>query len=152
MRHSNCPGLRVSIALAALLAGSAVIAQKKASPGHAEVIAALDKKALRRGQKFYIAQCMTCHGIDGTRTSNPSARAFARAPFKNGTDPYSIWKTLTNGLGAEMPPQSGLTAEQRYDVIHFIRERFLKKRNPTQYFEVDDRAADQAETLACEAA
>src|SRR5579872_3434505 len=36
-----------------------------------------------------------------------------------------------------MPSQSWMTPEQRYDVINFIREIFLKKLNPSQYTMID---------------
>ncbi len=35
-----------------------------------------------------------------------------------------------------MPPQARLTPREKYEVIHFIREEFLKENNPDQYFEI----------------
>ena len=57
--------------------------------------------------------------------------------FRSGNDPYSIYKTLSQGLG-QMPAWTFLTPEQRYDAIHYIRETFVKPHNPSAYFKVTD--------------
>ena len=36
-----------------------------------------------------------------------------------------------------MPPQTWMVPRQKYDVIHYIREGYLKDSNPTQYVRVD---------------
>ena len=56
--------------------------------------------------------------------------------FKNGSDPYRMYQTLTRGFG-QMPPQTWMVPVQKYDVIHYIREEYLKGDNPTQYARVD---------------
>jgi hypothetical protein len=48
-----------------------------------------------------------------------------------------MWLTLTEGFG-QMVPQMQYTPEERYDVVHFIREVFIRGANPDQYFEVTD--------------
>ena len=47
-----------------------------------------------------------------------------------------MYRTLTYGYG-QMTPQSWMVPRQKYDVIHYIRETFLKENNPTQYVVVD---------------
>ena len=37
-----------------------------------------------------------------------------------------------------MPPQVQLVPGQKYDVIHFIRESFIKDHQPDAYFEISD--------------
>jgi hypothetical protein len=47
-----------------------------------------------------------------------------------------MYQTITRGFGL-MTPQRQLVPQQKYDVIHFIREAYLKSHNPTQYVPVD---------------
>ena len=102
---------------------------------HATLIQKWDVQSLARGEKLYTAVCITCHGTPEKVGTLPTSRAFWKEPFKNGSDPLSIYKTIETGTN-QMPPQLGMTPEQRYDVVHFIRETFLKPLNPSQYFAV----------------
>ncbi len=102
---------------------------------HATAIEKWDAPSLARGEKLYTAVCITCHGTPEKVGTLPTSRAFWKEPFKNGSDPLSIFKTIVTGTN-QMPPQLWLTPEQCYDVIHFVRETFLKPLNPTQYFAV----------------
>ena len=36
-----------------------------------------------------------------------------------------------------MAPQTWMVPRQKYDVIHYLRETYLKPHNPTQYAKVD---------------
>lgn len=65
----------------------------------------------------------------------PAARSFTDGEFENGADPYSMFQTITNGY-KQMPGQSWLEPSDRYAVIHYIREAFLKKENPDQHVDV----------------
>src|SRR5580704_8812518 len=103
---------------------------------HAGIISAWDPQSVVRGQKLFQIACAPCHGTDGVHTINPQSRPFAVDKFKNGSDPYSLYKTITKGF-KNMPSESWMTPGQRYDVIHFIRETFLKKLNPSQYATID---------------
>ena len=105
------------------------------SINHANVISKWDPQSLERGEKLYTAVCITCHGTPDRQGTLPTSRAFWKEPFKNGNDPLSLYHTIGNGLN-QMPPQRWMTPEQRYDVIHFLREKFLKPFNPNQYFHV----------------
>jgi mono/diheme cytochrome c family protein len=99
---------------------------------HAQIIRSLDDAALERGKAIYHSVCFACHGVDGKTPTNPQARSFADAPMLNGSDPFSLWKTLTYGFNT-MPAHTFLTPQQRYDSIHYLREAFLKPLNPSQY-------------------
>ena len=46
------------------------------------------------------------------------------------------------GFG-QMPPQTWMVPVQKYDVIHYIREEYLKGTNPTQYSRIDRGYLDQ---------
>ena len=104
---------------------------------HARLIARWNQSSVERGAKLFQIACAPCHGTDGVHTINPQSRPFAVDKFQNGRDPYSLFKTISYGF-KNMPSQAWMTPEQRYDVINFIRETFLKKLNPSQYFEVSD--------------
>ncbi len=99
---------------------------------HAGIIAALDAKSLRRGEAIYDRNCANCHGTKDRPGSLPTSLAFARGKFKNGSDPYGIYRTLTHGFGL-MTPQPWMVPQQKYDVIHYLREAYLKPHNPSQY-------------------
>jgi mono/diheme cytochrome c family protein len=107
--------------------GGEIAAQENVD--HAGIISAWDPQSVVRGQKLFQIACAPCHGTDGVHTINPQSRPFAVDKFKNGSDPYSLYKTITRGF-KNMPSQSWMTPEQRYDVIDFIRETFLKKLIP----------------------
>jgi hypothetical protein len=108
---------------------------------HAGIISHWDSQSLQRGQGLFQIACAPCHGMNGVQTLNPQARPFAVEKFKNGSDPYSMFKTITRGFKG-MPSQTWMTPEQRYEVIQFIRETFVKKLNPTQHTKVDQAYLD----------
>ena len=104
---------------------------------HAGLIANWTEEFYHKGQVTYRTACYSCHGDTEQPGSIPNSRQFWSEPFKNGSDPLSLYNTLTRGYGM-MPPQVRLTPREKYEVIHFIREEFLKENNPDQYFEVTD--------------
>ena len=110
---------------------------------HAGLIRALDDKAFKRGEAIYTRVCANCHGTKDQPGSLPTSPKFAAHKFKNGSDPYSLYQTLTHGYGL-MAPQTWMVPRQKYDVIHYLREAYLKPHNPTQYAKVDDAYLAQA--------
>jgi putative heme-binding domain-containing protein len=99
---------------------------------HAGIIGALDAASYRRGEAVYNRVCVNCHGTKDQAGSLPTSLRFASGTFKNGSDSFAMYQTLTRGYG-QMPAQSWMVPEQKYDVIHFIREAYLKPHNPSQY-------------------
>ncbi len=99
------------------------------SVNHAELLRQLGPENLANGERIYANLCANCHGKDGRTPSLPIARAFGTGPFKFGSDPYSMYRTLTDGNGL-MGPQTWMTPQERYDVIHYIRESFMKPLYP----------------------
>lgn len=103
---------------------------------HAGLIAGLGPSNLRNGEAIYTQICANCHGTIDRPGSMPTSLRFASGTFRNGSDPYAIYRTLTHGLGL-MPAQPSLVPRQKYDVIHYLRETFLKPLNPSQYRRID---------------
>jgi len=99
---------------------------------HAALIQSWDQAALRRGAELYQSVCLACHGTPTEAGSLPTSRAFWKEPFKNGSDPFSVYRTLNEGLG-QMPAWPFLTPRQCYDLIHYLREEFLKPHNQAAY-------------------
>jgi putative heme-binding domain-containing protein len=90
------------------------------------------RESFERGEKLFHRVCANCHGTLDAPGSLPTAPRFAEGKFKAGSDPYAIYRTLTFGNGM-MVSQNWMVPSQKYDVIHYLRETFLKDRNPTWY-------------------
>jgi cytochrome c5 len=101
---------------------------------HAALIQKWDNESLARGEKLYTAVCITCHGTPEQPGTLPTSRAFWKEPFKNGSDPFSLYKTIGQGLN-QMPPQLWMTPEQRYDVVYFYGKRSSKNTIPKSTFQ-----------------
>ena len=102
---------------------------------HAELVAGWNEKSLEEGRQIYSTLCVVCHGMKEQPGSLPNALRFAEGPFKNGSDPLSMFTTLTKGFGM-MVPQPQYTTAQKYSVIQYIRETFLRPHNPSQFTEI----------------
>jgi mono/diheme cytochrome c family protein len=98
---------------------------------HAEIVSGWNAQTLAEGETIYKTLCVVCHGTKEQPGSLPTALRFTEGQFKNGSDPYSMFVTLTKGFG-QMVPQPQYTTAQKYAVIHYIRETFLRPHNPSQ--------------------
>lgn len=105
------------------------------SADHAAVVAGWNDRTLAEGKAIYDALCVACHGTREAPGSLPTALRFAEGVFKNGSDPDSMFHTLTRGYG-QMVPQNQYTTAQKYSVIQYIRETFLRPHNPSQFVAV----------------
>ena len=103
---------------------------------HAKLIGAETNEFYHKGQIVYRNVCFNCHGNKDQEGSMPNSLKFWADSLKHGADPYAMYQTLTRGFGM-MAPQSQLTPQEKYEVINFIRYKFMKEDNPTQFFEVD---------------
>lgn len=104
---------------------------------HAGLLRDLDARSFVRGKAIYQRVCANCHGTQDQPGSMPTSPRFVDGKLKNGADPLRMYRTLTEGY-AMMTPQYWMVPEQKYDVIHYIREAFFKPHNPTQYVAVDE--------------
>ncbi len=96
---------------------------------HARIIEQVESGKSRQGQQIYEVSCIQCHGPDGNTPSLATARAFGTQKLKFGADPYSMFKTLSHGNGL-MAAATALSPRERYEVIGYIRYRFMKGSNP----------------------
>src|SRR6185369_15407000 len=99
---------------------------------HADLVDGWNEKTLEEGRQVYSTLCVVCHGTKEQPGTLPTALRFAEGQFKNGADPYSMFTTLTKGFG-QMVPQPQYTTAQKYAVIQYIRETFLRPHNPGQF-------------------
>jgi cytochrome c5 len=70
-------------------------------PTHAEIISRWNAQNLARGKQLYETICITCHGTPKRKVLSPTSRPFWKEPFKNGNDPFSMYKTPFRGLGPD---------------------------------------------------
>ena len=103
---------------------------------HAGLIGTWNAESLKRGEAIYQRVCANCHGTKDQPGSLPTSLRFAEGKFKNGSDPLAMYHTLTRGFGL-MAPQTWMVPSQKYDVIHYIRETYLRPHNPSQFAAVD---------------
>jgi len=104
---------------------------------HGAIVRAWGAESFSRGKTIYHQLCVTCHGTPEKPGSLPTALRFHEGELRNGIDPYRLFQTLEEGYGM-MVGQPQYTTRQKYDVIHYLRESFLREHNPTQYFETDE--------------
>ena len=119
------------------LAGTAPLPEYESRIDHAGLIRSLDRSSLERGHETYRLRCASCHGTIEEEGSMPTSLRFASGIFKNGNRPEQMYKTLTHGYGM-MNPQRWMVPQQKYEVIHYIREHFLKDNNPSQFYPVTE--------------
>lgn len=99
---------------------------------HASIIGKEDRETIKRGERIYSSNCVNCHGTPQIEGSIPSSLKFWNQPFKAGSDSFSMYQTMTRGVGF-MPPQPTLTPQEKYDVITYVREKFVKNNENETY-------------------
>jgi putative heme-binding domain-containing protein len=102
---------------------------------HAALIGDWSEASFKRGEAIYQRVCANCHGTRERPGSLPTSLRFAEGKFKNGSDPLAMYQTLTRGFGL-MAAQTWMVPSQKYDVIHYIRETYLRQHSPTQFVTV----------------
>ncbi len=104
---------------------------------HAGFLRGLDQESFKRGEAIYQRVCRNCHGTKDEPGSLPTSLRFAEGKFRSGHDPFTMYQTLTRGFGL-MAAQTWMVPSQKYDVIHYIRETFLRPHNPSQWSEMTE--------------
>lgn len=91
---------------------------------------------VREGRKTYLRLCPYCHGEDGKAQANPDFDAPSlRAPgdWLYGATDGELFVSIRDGAGHEMPPfAKKLSAEQMWQLVHFIRSIGPKDLRPVQ--------------------
>ncbi len=99
---------------------------------HAGIIADADLEGFKSGERIYSSNCINCHGNPEVEGSIPMSIKFWEQPLKAGSDAFSMYQTITRGHGS-MPPQPVLTPQEKYDVISYIREEFIRNNQREKY-------------------
>jgi len=99
---------------------------------HAGIIASGDRDGYKRGERIYSANCINCHGNEEVAGSIPLSTKFWVQELKSGSDAYSMYQTISRGFGT-MPPQPVLTPQEKYDVISYIRQKYIKNNSNEKY-------------------
>ena len=72
--------------------------------------------AIAAGERIFQQTCVTCHG-DPAR-----APSLANGTFAHGSQDADIFRTIRSGVsGTQMPPFAGLSAEQLWQLVSYIR-------------------------------
>lgn len=120
-------------------------------PDHAALIANMGDDVLDAGASLYAKNCASCHGPKGDTNPtgmNPAPRNFAKDAFANpnGGGPYGLYTVLSKGYNG-MPAFPALSPEDRYALVHYVRERLVKPVNADHYL-ADDAAELKAKIPA----
>ncbi|MGB0580247.1 MAG: DUF6797 domain-containing protein [Limisphaerales bacterium] len=123
-----------------LLPESALPAYEK-EIDHQRLVKDQSRGVVRMGQEIYQMICHNCHGDLNFAGSIPLSLRFGEGQFQHGSDPYTMYQSITRGWRL-MAPVPQLTPREKYAVIHYIRSHYLKPHNPSQLFKVTDRYLD----------
>jgi hypothetical protein len=110
--------------------------QPLADAAHAELIRGWNEETLGRGKLLFTTLCASCHGSATQEGSMPTSRKLHQEAFLNGSDPFRLFQTITNGYGQMMPLP--IPVADRYAVIQYLRDEVLLRENPSQLFTIDD--------------
>jgi hypothetical protein len=105
---------------------------------HRRLVKDQSRGVLRMGQEIYQMVCHNCHGDLNFPGSIPLSMRFGEGQFQHGSDPHKMYQTITQGWRL-MAPQPQLTPREKYAVIHYIRDHYLKPHNRSQFFKVTDK-------------
>ncbi len=121
-----------------MLLPESALPEYEAKINHAQLIKDKSKNVLKMGESVYELNCQSCHGRPGFEGSIPNSLKFWEGKFQHGSDPHTMYKTLTRGWRL-MVPQVMLTPREKYAVVHYVRETLIKESNSEQYFNVDQK-------------
>ncbi|WP_422079472.1 DUF6797 domain-containing protein [Ulvibacterium sp.] len=108
------------------------LSESETNIDHAGLITSMDREGYKRGERIYSANCINCHGTEEVEGSIPLSTKFWEQPLKAGSDAFSMYRTVSRGYGS-MPPQPTLTPQEKYDVISYIRHKYIKENKSETY-------------------
>lgn len=133
--------------LVATLSFSATSIGLTQETSHGALIKQFDDDSLKRGQELYTRTCQICHGTVEKEGHFPNALRFSQGEFKNGSAPHQLHNSIRNGFGQAMPAHPVLSDTEIYDLVHYLREDFVKPHNKSQYFKVDEAYLTEAASM-----
>lgn len=81
------------------------------------------------GAQVYLANCQSCHGEQGFGDGAAGQRLVVKPKnfhgttvWKNGPQPLKMYESLAKGVGGNMPAFPTLNPEQKFAVIHYVRQ------------------------------
>ncbi len=83
-------------------------------------------QSLARGHELFLARCAPCHGKEG-HGGGPVSKFFPPAPdlayvkVRERSDGF-VWGTISYGGKAMPPAREGLTANDRWNLVNWVRE------------------------------
>ena len=121
-------GLLALLAVTALGAGSrglVTAANQPPSRAAGDTPLAADSDSIARGERLYLANCASCHGVGGTGdgpvTTFPDAGPLTR-PFRAYGDDALSYRIAVGIAGTPMPAFAGtLSATDRWDLVNYLR-------------------------------
>jgi hypothetical protein len=128
----------VALPLSTMLLPESALPKYEANIDHARLIRDTNRGVLKQGQEIYQMTCHNCHGDLNFPGSIPLSMRFGEGQFQHGGDPYTMYQTITRGWRL-MAPQALLTPREKYAVIHYIRDHYVKPHNRSQLFKVTDK-------------
>jgi len=92
------------------------------------------KAMAQSGKATYLRLCQYCHGFDGKALENIDFQATnltELSEWKHGTDSESIFNSIKNGAGEDMPAfKSKMSDDEIWQVVAFIRSIGPEDRRP----------------------
>jgi PQQ-dependent dehydrogenase (methanol/ethanol family) len=105
-----------AMAAGALFAQQAPVSDTVVNPLATSLTAAAD------GQRTYNGTCQTCHGPAGLGDRDRGGPALNVTGLKHGNGDADLFRTIRTGVpGTQMPPYKGLTDEQVWQLVSYIR-------------------------------
>lgn len=109
------------------------------------------QKQLDKGKELFQTNCASCHGSKG-KGRIPGARNFQdpNANYVNGSSPFAIFNTLTNGINraetsAAMPAFKQLSKDERWALVHWVRQWIPKSNREAA---TDEEIVDVCRTMS----
>lgn len=109
------------LALAAMAVGGSFAQQTPVSDTVVNPLAT-SLTAPAEGQRIYNGTCQTCHGPAGAGDRDRGGPALNVTGLKHGDSDADLFRTIRTGVpGTQMPPYKGLTDEQVWQLVSYIR-------------------------------
>ena len=108
-----------SLSIAMCLSSTLLLAQEHTPQNEKNPLAG-QPAAIEAGQKTFGQACQACHG--GDAAGSQRGPALATGVFRHGGKDGEIFLNIRNGIaGTQMPPFSGFTTAQAWQVVSYLR-------------------------------